>query len=245
MKAKHIAKRLPTFFIAILLVHHCAANSSADTANPYFEISRITSTLLSGNHVQFNVSYYFEKLDSTGLERDTLSGVYKVNGKKFYASIGGNTIVQNDLWSLSISVPDSMMILGRPKPLLASLTNSDILNPALQSNYLSKITQSDSSQFRKMVFVLNSFSPYSQYEFCYDTTTYHMSHLKYRLRLYDSHGLSSGYYLQMKVVFTNYQNSAFSDDVFDTSIYLRRNNGIFNGVGAYSNFEIVNQLLNQ
>lgn len=245
MKSKYITNRLILLYIGFATTQYCSANSSADTANPYFEINRITSAILNDNHVQFNVSYYFEKLDSTGLQRDTLSGVYKVNGKKFYASIAGNVIVQNDIWNLSVSASDSIMILGRPKPLLPALTNSDILNPALQSNYLTKITQSDSLQFRKMVFVLNNFSPYSQYEFCYDTSTYHMSHLKYRLRLYDSHGLSSGYYLQMKVVFSNYQSAAFTDDVFDTSVYLRRNNGAFNGVGSYANFEIINQLLNQ
>jgi hypothetical protein len=220
----------------------------ADTANPYFEINRMMATMASANHISFNAAYYYEDYDSSGYKRDTLRGLYKINGQQYYAQLDSSFIIQNSFYNISVNKKDSTIIIGRPQAIIPALMQNDMMNPTLQSVYLSKIVLSDSLNTRKMSFVFNDNSPYSAYELSYDTVTYNLNYVKYRLRhykIFDPLGLQSTYYTQVYLALSNYQLGAFTDSVFDTSVYISTLNEVFTPVPAYSSFTIFNQVMNQ
>jgi len=233
---------LPVFFATVV---QCTAANRPDTANPYFEINRIMGTMAGASHISFNVAYYYEQSDTAGLMRDTISGIYKINGKKYYAKIDSTEIVQNDFYNVAVNKKDSVIIIGRTKTVFPAVMNTDILDPTLQSSYISGIVLSDSANTRKIRFLFKNMAPYSSYELVFDTVTYRMSHLSYKLKHYGIGAGNSAHYTLISVVFSNYQTNLFTDNVFDTSIYFTRQNGSFVSVPPYSAFEIINQVMNQ
>jgi hypothetical protein len=216
-----------------------------DTANPYFEINRLMGTMATADHISFNASYYFESYDSVGYTRDTLAGLYKINGQQFYAKIDSTVIVQNNFYNLAINNRDSSIIIARTQTVFPTVVQKDILDKTLQSSYLSKIISSDSANTRKLSFVFNLNSPYSAYDLVYDTVSYNLKYIKYRLRHYAIAGMQNTYYTQINLVFTNYQNNVFTDSVFDQSVYISRINGVFTATSPYSTYVIYNQVMNQ
>jgi hypothetical protein len=235
-------------FISIVIICIFSMDTRAtalDTTNPYFELNRVMGTMATSDHISFNASYYYESYDSVGYTRDTLTGMYKINGQQFYAKIDSTVIVQNNFYNVAINNRDSSIIIARTQTVFPTVIQKDILDKTLQSAYLSKIVTSDSANTRKLSFVFNANSPYSAYDLVYDTVSYNLKYVKYRLRHYAITGMQNTYYTQINLVFSNYQNNVFTDSVFDTSVYISRINGVFTATSPYSTYEIFNQVMNQ
>lgn len=241
----NIKNTITVLFFCAFAMQAWADADRPDTANPFFEINRVMGTMATGNHISFNTIYYYEDSDSAGITRDTISGIYKINGQNYYATMDSTVVIQNNFYNVTIDKKDSSIIIASPKTIFTTVMTNDILNPVLQSSYVSKILLTDSATTRKLSFVFNDISPYSTYEFLYDTVSYNMISVKYILKHYGPTAGVGSYYTQIRVVFNTYQTNVFTDDVFDTSSYLARVNGVFTGVLSYSGYTIFNQVMNQ
>lgn len=218
--------------------------SDIDTANPNFELNRIMGTLNTTPYLSFTANYYTEKVDSSGLKRDSVIGWCKLNGKKFSAKRDSSTLIQNSFYCLTINKRDSFMLVSRTQDTYTSIFGINLLDASLQRNYISGVTLSDSSTQRKMTYSLKSFAPYTLVEICYDTTTYLPKYVTYKMKMYGQGVVLPGFYLQVTAKFSGFATNSFTDAVFDTSPYINRLNGVYTAVVPFNNYRFYDQTLN-
>lgn len=218
--------------------------SDIDTANPNFELNRIMGTLNTTPYLTFTCNYYTEKLDSSGLKRDSVMGWFKLNGKKFSSKRDSTTLIQNSFYCLSINKRDSFMLVSRTQDIYTSIFGFNLLESTLQRSYISGVTMSDSSTQRKMTYSLKSYAPYTLVEICYDTTTYFPKYVTYKMKMYGQGVVLPGFYLQVTAKFSGFTTNSFTDAAFDTSPYINRLNGVYTAVVPFNNFRLYDQTLN-
>jgi len=244
---KHIKQCI--LLILISLIAEIAYANTKDTTNPYFDINRVIGTLANTPFSSFTSTCYYEEVTSTGTMRDTLTCQYQINGRKYRATTANADIIQNEQYNITINKADSLILVGRAKNIFPAVMQADILDSTLNAAYLSKIVCSDIGSVRKLNFIFRPDAPILSYELQYDTVSARLKAISYKLRPYNetvtgAQQAPSGNYVLLVVLFTDYQLNAFTDAVFDISMYLSHRDGAFTVQPAYSGFEIINQVIN-
>lgn len=235
------------FLTMLMIVGWVAAGWSQVTPpqNPFWELTKLNAVFADTGKISFNVAYYYEQADSSGISRDTVNGSYKLWGQKFYAMIDSNEVVQNETYNVSVDHPGQLMLVGSPKPVFPSVIQLNLIDQEFMDNYIDDITISDSGKTRKLSVVFKPYAPFSSYSLSFDTTTYWVKCIDFKIRgalpENDAFGNTMplpNYYTQVKVVFTNFQTGAFAASVFDVSRFFKQADGVFVVNPPYSDYEI-------
>jgi hypothetical protein len=143
---------------------------------------------------------------------------------------------------------DSMVFVQRREDFAQKLTQVNLYDPTLRNSYIDSISVQDSSSvLRKLKFHFKSTAPYAAYDILYDTSHKIIS-ISYSVKKYpyvDIDVIKAFYYLKVKMEFTNYQFSGFTDDVFNTSKLAGRENGAFKLAAPYGDYLLVNSMNQQ
>lgn len=228
-------------------VSPCAAQT-ADSLNPYWEISKLNVVIADTGKLSFDVNYTMEQSDSSGISRDTLVGNYKLWGQKFYAQLDSNEYIQDGHNNVAVDHAGKVMIVSGPKEVFPTILQMNIMEPQFLENYVDKINVVDTNRFRKICIEFKDNAPYKSYLLYYDTATYFVSCVKLKIRgqirlvdQFGSYAPEPNYYTLIKVDFTNYQENAFSGTVFDTSKFFTQVNGVYTVKPAYADYELFDQ----
>jgi hypothetical protein len=174
---------------------------------------------------------------------DTLQMAFKMSRQKFWITMDSSEIVQGSFYNVAVYNNQELIVLTTPVVTEQQIFHANLTDPAFNRQYVQTLSLSDSGAYRKLSFVFKSGSPYEQYEIVYDTTAYHISRIKYRVKK-NEYGTTPpfNHYYVGNIYCTNYQSGTFTDSVFSTDRFFYRKEGIFNLVSPYTDYKLVNYL---
>lgn len=220
------------------------AQSSIDTASvPYDELAKINATTYYSDHISFDAKFSYTFPDTSGsLSTDTLMGTYKLNMDNYYMLMDSVLVIQNAEYRATIQYRDQVMTVEKPINTFKSILQLNVLDSTFQTTHLSGWTYQDTSSYRKLIAQFKSESMFSKYEMLYDTSTYYPIQVNIQVKNYrydEKAGEFIDSYSTIIVRYSNFQTGAFTDSVFSTDTYFKREDGLFKPLSPFSSYEII------
>jgi hypothetical protein len=238
-------KFLVMLAVVCSVVEAKANHAGVDTIyDPINELAMIHAFYGDTARKSFQCTYFMQDIDSV-TTHDTLIGYYKMHNEKFWIVLDSVESLQDDYYTMTAYHNDSMVFVQRREDFAHRLTHVNLYDPTLRNKFVDSITVQDSTaSLRKLKFHFKSGAPYVRYEILYDTAHKIIS-INYSVRKYpyaDIEFIRAYYFLNVRMDFTNYQFSGFTDDVFNTTRFAGRENGEFKLTVPYAQYILVNSM---
>ena len=214
-------------------------------------VSRIAEVYWTSSYVQFKVSYRYQEVDSATSVTDTMTMNYQVNKDNFLISGGGVESMQNANYKVTVYTQDSTMQVEKPMSINYQLFRVNIDENNFRQQYVTGFSKADSSGFQKISILFKTDAPYTNYDITYDTATYRILSLTYRMKKGNyltppsesmMMSIPEGF-IVVQMNFSAFATNAFTDSVFDQAKYFTALNGAFVPVSPYLNFELINSIV--
>lgn len=213
---------------------------SQDSTDATTELLKLQAVFQNISYTSFDVNYYYEEDDSSGVLRDTLTGVYKVDKDRFYYMLDSVIQIQSDLYHVTVDKDNKIVYLERPYFSYTSVLQSNIMDSVFMENYVDQMLLADSSGYRKLTIQFRDEAPYTDYELLYDVNSFQPASIKFTIKKEAPEG-SPPQYAKVRIIFSNYQTGTFDDSVFSTSWIFNRQNGVFVlNQETFSTYELAN-----
>lgn len=224
--------------------------SLADTTF-YTTLARIQEAYWTGSYIQFKVGYSYLERDSTGVVSDTMTISYQINKENFYMIGDSVESMQNGTYRVTVYNQDSLMQVERPTSIQYQLFKVNIDDNDFKEAFVSGFTKTDTAGYRKVGIVFNSNAPYLNYEIIYDTSTYQIYSVLYRMKKGNyltpaSESLLLSVpegFISVYLKFSGFAANAFGDAVFEQGRFFTSQNGKLLPVSPYLNFELINSIV--
>jgi hypothetical protein len=237
--------------LAILLVccqlNLKAQSPSMDTPDATSELLKLQAVFQNISYTSFNVTYYYEEDDSTGILRDTMNGQYMADKDRYYYILDSIEQIQNETYKATIDHSNSTIYIEKPFPSYTSVLQANMLDSAFLQYNVDSMTVADSGTFRKVNIYFKAESPYLYYQYCYDMNGIRPAFVKFSLRkqqvIPDDPQLAQQQeqFVRIHIVFSNFTTGEFTDKVFNTDRFFKRVNGVFvQDPTEYNSYEIAN-----
>jgi hypothetical protein len=216
--------------------------------DPVELLVKLNTYLEKTPNLNFNLIYYYEEDDTSGVTRDTMSGVSRNNLGRTWMQIDGMKKINNEYYFVLMDTVNKELFISNPQPLTKQYTNSDLTDTTFLSYYVQSISARDSSIFTIVDFVFKETAPYYHYQLIYKNTTLEPVSISYSMKKDDPNtngaplpgpGGAAQYGIRLKVVFSNFNSNAVSDSLFTTKQYFIRQNGVFVLQPGYTDYQLV------
>lgn len=213
-----------------------------DTLDPLLELVNIQDRNRSTDQFWRVYKYYYEDVDTITVS-DSFNLSFRHEGEKYELNIGGVVYIQDQFYKATVYKPDSTIYIENPSENLESFFQLDLFDSTLHLRYLDNISITDSAATRKITFLFKNEHPCIQYEIVYDTSTYFLKSIYYKLRKDMGTTLPSGtvVFTKYTTVKMTYKGVSFVSHPFPirTEVYFTRQNGVFVPTTPYTNFQII------
>ena len=229
------------FLLSGLLWNIGLVSHAQDSTDATTELLKLQAVFQNISYTSFDVNYYYEEDDTSGVLRDTLTGVYKVDKDRFYYMLDSVIQVQNDLYHVTVDKDNKVVYVEKPYFSYTSVLQSNIMDSLFMENYVNQMLVTDSSGYRKITIQFKNEAPYQNYELLYSLNSFQPASIKFTLRKEALQEEGPQLYARVKIVFSNYQTGAFNDSVFLTNWIFNRENGVFVlNPETFSTYELAN-----
>jgi hypothetical protein len=213
-----------------------------DTIDPLVELMNIQDVNRTTEYGWRVYKYYLEDVDSVTV-RDTMNFEFRYEQEKYSFKGGGVTQIQDLNYRITIYNADSTIYIEKPSALYKGFFQVDLFDTTLHQHYLDSISVSDSANIRKLTFLFKNEAPYIQYDITYDTSSYFLRSIKYKVRKEIPPLAAIGYvpekYLKIELVWANIFVGISEPDPIRTDQYFTRQNGVFVPASGYTDYIII------
>lgn len=238
MKPLNSFKILKTLAILITLFFSEKSFSQVDSASLcLLDMIRLKSNYTEGTDLSFNVTFFYTEKDSTGLYvTDSLNGSYKIKGNNFLSNVDSVVQVQNEQYALTIYSDEKILLIQKPDFALKTIFSKDLLDTAFLQLDVSGMTMSNyGANQKKLCVSFKTESPYQSYDMYYDTTTYLVNKIEYKLK-------QDTDYIKIAMAFSNYSDTPLDNSIFATTSYFTKNGNEYIPTEEYSEYELIDPL---
>lgn len=224
------------FLAAIILCTTNTALGQMDSAsNAVMELLKMQSRYLDAVNLSFDVKFLSTQKDSTGLYvTDSIFGVYKVSGPNLWAIVDSVEQIQNEQYTVTNYLADSTLFISKPDVNPKTVFPHNFLDSTFLQYEVSRMAISNNGGVQKrLTMFFNTESPYLSYDLYYDSTTYLINKLEYKLK-------DNSDYIKITLVFGNYQTTVIDQTVFSTSKYFTERDRKYIITQAYRNYQLIN-----
>ena len=201
--------------------------AQGDTTDATTELLKLQAVFENASYVSFNVAYYYEEDDTTGIKRDTLLGTYRVNKDKYYYILDSVEQIQNEQYLITIDKDNEVIYMQRPYASYASVLQSKLMDSVFRNYYVDSMPVIDSGAYRIIKIQFKPEAVYTDYQMVYDTSGLRPATLKYTIKKEVSQNPSFQQFIRVKIVFNNFQTGLFDDSIFNIDAIVVRQNGKF------------------
>jgi hypothetical protein len=211
------------------------------TIDPFAEIKKISDAYrqIPANAVaKLTMSYSFSEHNPDSVSQtDSMSASLQMLEGKFVLKMKDVVQVQDESSNVTIYPSDAIMYVQRRVDIRKTIFRFDLLDSLLVSKSIEQVVASEAGKQRKINFQFISESPFIELSIIYDTATYHLRSIKYSTK---NTGSEAGF-SQMSIAYSPVSLSANPDvNLFLTSSYFKRQNGLLKPIAPYENFELIN-----
>jgi hypothetical protein len=241
-------KKMKVLLTAIILFLGVGTQAQNDVM---FELLRINTLLDKNEYINFNIAYYYEEDDSSGVSYDTLAGESSVYMGRSYMRLDGMKRVNNEYYNALVDTINKEIYVTKPEPLTKQYMKANFTDPAFYNNYVDSASVTDSSSFKIINFFFKPTAPFNAYKIVYSTTTLQPAYIYYSLKKDDGldgspplpgpggGGGGGTPAIRLKIVFSSFNLNANNPELFVTDKWFTRQNGVLTLQPAYSDYTIV------
>lgn len=224
-----------------VLAFESKAPVSKDTANPLEELMKVAE----GNYAAYGqfreYRYIVEDVDSV-TRRDTSRYTIVYKQGKYAISMDSMEIVQDSMFKVTVKPYDSIIVVEKPTEAYRDLLQVDLFDTTLHVHYIENITAVDSANTRTVSFFFTNESPYISYKISFDTTSYVIQKINYRLKKEVVPVFTEGYtptkYINVRIEYVS--STTLSDERrYYSDAYIIRRNGVIEPTAEYTHFQII------
>ena len=239
---KYKSKDMLRYLITCIVMVICKL---AIAQNPVLlECVKMNKAYMGTDHLSFNIKYTYANDTTPAMVEDSSFATYKVHGYKYWASMDSVEFMQNDSFQVVAYKPEQVLSLALPAynygqalPLshwdsLFSKKNDFTYAFGVDAGYKKLTVDFSSDQYVK------------QYELWYDSVTYRIHRVRYKMddgagdELMVQQGAQSGNVIVINMLFSNYQTGMFTDAVFNSGNYFHKSGTEYIPVSTFSTYEV-------
>jgi hypothetical protein len=231
------------FAVLVLLI---AGNSFVLAQNPVLlECVNMNKAYRNSSYLSFNVKYTYAKESTPTVIEDSSFVSYKVDGYKYWGSMDSVVFMQNDSFQVAVYRQEQVMALALPSyDYQSALPMAQWDSFFLKNNFT--YSMGVDAGYKKITVDYNNLSTnmLKKYEIWYDSVTYRINHIKYKIDEAASNsamaeeGVLSGVVMVVDVYFSNYQTGTFTNAVFNSGNYFTKTAGSYIPVSPYTSYEV-------
>ncbi len=244
-------KKYRIVFVTVLFLNLFSKTLYAQTAlkdSAIFSILKnAQQTLTSKSNYRYGILYRYSNESKPLITIDSLSGYIASDKGSYHLKFGSTEMISNDRVSLSLFNDDHIIYLTK------AVTDS-VLNPSMPFDRLIEVfpniegsvvtTKKDS--ILKVYFPGNDL--YKLISFYIDRKSHLISRVVYITKtetlvksgMFDREGNNIyDEYAQVETIFTDFQEGVNTENEFNESNYLKKENNVYAGVGNYSGYKII------
>jgi hypothetical protein len=233
--------------VLLLLVTGAATMAQTDAMQ---ELLRLRSFLDKSQNLNFNLAYYYEEDDSSGVVKDTLIGESSVLMGKSYSRLNGLKRVNNEYYNALIDTVNKEIYVNKPEPMTQQYMSANFTDPTFYNYYVDTTIVSDSGAFRIINISFKETAPFRSYKIVYSITSLQPAYLQYNMKKGEDDnnppipgppgggGGTTIPSIRLKVVFSNFNTNANPATKFSTDVWFTRQNGVLVLQPAFSSYTI-------
>jgi hypothetical protein len=197
----------------------------AQTPDAMRELLSLNQLLAQSPDLNFNIAYYYEEDDSSGIGRDTMTGTASVSHNKSYMRLNGLKKINNEYFNAIIDTVNQEIYVSDPEPAVQHIMNAQFTSASFMNYYVDTAVITDSSGYRIISISFKEAAPFNWYKVCYSISGRKPAYIQYSMKK-DSDTQNVIQATRLKVVFSNYQEGEVPvNSRYDTNTWFVRRNG--------------------
>ena len=198
-------------------------------------------------HLSFRVSYAYANDNQPDHPVDTLSGVFYMDKGMSRFDIPGTTSLVTDTYAVQVITEDKLMYISKT-PTASPINPAASLDTLMHHLDRVQATVSGEGRSELLTLAFPPGQPYTRVQMTIDTATGYIWKMTYDLYTagfvasdqVDRPGHEGPYQAKgtITVLFAQYQNGGFGDEVFDAGHYFARVGNEFHCTGPYKDYHI-------
>jgi hypothetical protein len=236
--------QLLRIFPLLFLFIPCLAQQQEKKAAIY-EMNKLADNYKLFPYLSFRLNYYYSAQESPDMHVDSLEGRVKLHGNQYWYLLDSTEAVVAGNFIVTLFKEDKIMYITKPAAALQVANPVAILDSVLSKNdnILSTVTEKENTKIISIQFKDNP--AFKKVEYYLDPITGLLSKVKMivRFSLLQDPSLkgivdTNDSYANIEVRYTDYKKEPFSDDIFNTTTYFKKEGEVFLPVAPYDSFKI-------
>ncbi len=232
-------KKIYLLLIGIFVCHNIVF---AQQVNLLEETTKMRNAYQQHQFLFYQVKYTISSATQPEQVIDTLGGMMKIYGNKYWGTLNAIEFMQNNDYLISAYHDYKMVKVDTPSATYPALANIVFMDSLLgKDNYTLTAGVNGNDKSLSFIFKENKFA-YKSFTMLYDARTYFLKQFSYITKADDDddtgpydNGLPKGDRLT-KVDFTNYNTNAFDTAIFDTENYFSRADSVLTPLGKFADY---------
>lgn len=234
-------KKIYFLLIGVFVCHNMVF---AQQVNLLEETTKMRNAYQQHAFLSYQVKYTISSATQPEQVIDTLGGMMKICGSKYWGTLNAIEFMQNNEYMVSAYHDYKMIKVDTPSAMYPALANLVFMDSLLgKDNYTLTASTIGNDKALSFVFKENKFA-YKSFTMLYDARTYFLKQFSYITKADDDddtgpydNGLPKGDRLT-KVEFTNYNTNVFDTAVFNTENYFSRADTVLNPLGKFADYQL-------
>lgn len=229
-------------FFLFVIGFCCRDSLFAQKVNLLEETSKMRNAYRQQSFLSYRIKYNITTTSHPEEILDTMSGIMKMHGDKFWGILNEIEFMQNHEYLISAYYNYRMLKVDTPSAIYPALANISFIDSLIgKDNYT--LTSSVEGNNKSLLFVFKQDKfLYKTFSIVYDATTYFLKQLIYTVAA--EGGNESKYELEtkgdklIKVDFSDYSIRNFDTNVFNTENYLHRQGDLLSPEGKFAEYQL-------
>lgn len=209
------------------------------------ELKAISERYRSVKNLSFDINYRYANDLQPGAFLDSLSGSFRISGKNYWYVLDNTEAIGDSQYLIMLFKEDKIMYLTKPSSLTLMQNPLSLIDSYLVNKPDIKYSISSQKKEKKISLDFGDNGKYRRIEYSIDMASGFMTKMTCVVRaseMYDESVKSqvddASVYVQVEAVFKNYRENAFTEGLFNTAKYFKKDGEEYIALPPYETYKV-------